>query len=164
MKKMEKTILSLIVAILFFAGGFTGAILKVSGYSETQIGISPSDQTVSTGETFTVNIEIDPAESIAGAQCNLHFNSSLLTALSVSDGGMFDMWFNGVLSIDNTNGTIENIIAFDLGGTTSDSGIFAVVTFQAKSVSGISYVNLSDVGISDNFCPIRHNKLQKREF
>ena len=149
MKKMEKTILSLIVAILFFAGGFTGAILKVSGYSETQIDISPSGQTVSTGETFTVNIEIDPAEPIAGAQCNLHFNSSLLNALSVSDGGMFDMWFNGILSIDNTNGTIENIIAFDLGGTTSDSGVFAVVTFQAKSASGTSYVNLSDIGISD---------------
>jgi len=149
MKKTQKTILSLIVAILFFAGGFTGAILEVSGYSQTQMSVSPSSQTVSTGETFTVNIEIDPAEPVAGAQCNLQFDPSLLTALSVSDGGMFDMWFNGVLSIDNVNGTIKNIVAFNLGGTTSDSGIFAVVTFQAKTVAGTSYVNLSDVEISD---------------
>ena len=148
MKKMQ-TILSLIVAVLFFAGGFTGAILEVSGYSQTQMSISPSSQTVSTGETFTVNIEIDPAEPVAGAQCNLYFDPSLLTALSVTDGGMFDLWFNGILTIDNTNGTIKNIIASDLLSNTTDSGILAVVTFQAKSVSGTSYLNLSDAKISD---------------
>jgi len=150
MKKTQRNVISLIVAVLFFAGGFPGAILEANGYSQTQIRISPDSQTVSTGETFTVNIAIDPTEPIAGAQCDVQFDSSLLTALSVSDGGMFDMWFNGILEIDNTNGTIKNIIAFNLGGTTDENGTLAVITFQSKSSPGTAYVNLENVELSNS--------------
>jgi len=150
MRKTQRDVISLIVVTLFFAGGFTGAILEASGSSQTQIEISPDTQTVSNGETFTVDIVIDPTEPVAGAQCDVLFDPSLLTAVSVSDGGMFDMWFNGILEIDNTNGTISNIIAFNLGGTTDESGTLATITFQAKSLSGTAYINLENVELSNS--------------
>ncbi|MCD6146623.1 MAG: hypothetical protein J7J34_01270, partial [Thermoplasmata archaeon] len=113
------------------------------------IAVEPSSQSVSFNETFTVNITIDPAEPITAVQCNLRFNSSLLTAISVSDGGMFDWWF-GPIDINNTSGVIEGIIAFNTGSnTTSESGTFAVVTFQAKSLVGVSPIELENVGISN---------------
>ena len=109
----------------------------------TFVNISPPTQTVSAGETFTVNITIDPGEPIAGAQADLLFDPSLITVNSVTDGGMFDMWFNANLEIDNVNGAVRNISAIDFGSVTT-SGVFAIIEFTAGSIDGTSPLNLTN--------------------
>jgi len=138
-----------LISFILLAAAFIGFAGHVNAEGETVIAVEPSSQSVSFNETFTVNITIDPAEPVTAAQCNLRFNSSLLTALSVTDGGMFDMWFNSSLDINNTDGTIKNIVAFNLGTTDSEKGTFAIVTFKAKGAVGISPVDLWNVEISD---------------
>ena len=138
-----------LISFVLIVSAFVGMSGYANAQGETVIAVEPSSQSVSFNETFTVNITIDPAEPITAVQCNLRFNSSLLTAISVSDGGMFDWWF-GPIDINNTSGVIEGIIAFNTGSnTTSESGTFAVVTFQAKSLVGVSPIELENVGISN---------------
>ncbi|MEA2053617.1 MAG: triple tyrosine motif-containing protein [Candidatus Thermoplasmatota archaeon] len=151
MKKMQKSIFSLIVAILLFVGGFTGAILEVSGSSDTQIGVSPYSQTVSPDETFTVNITIDPAEPIIGAQCSISFNPSVLEVVDMVKGDLFEgfneFFIDGI--VDNINGTIKAIANMIFGlGNVSTAGTFATITFRAKS-AGTSPVDFI-MGTAEN--------------
>ena len=111
--------------------------------TNTRVNISPSVQQVNPEDPFVVNITIDPMEPIAGAQMDLCFDPSILTCNSVANGGMFDMWINSALEINNINGVISNIMAFDMGDVTSP-GTFAIISFTAKDNPGISPVSLSN--------------------
>ena len=109
----------------------------------TQVSVDPQQTIVTGGQEFTINITIDPVGLIGGAQVSIHFDPTLLAVTAVTDGGMFDMWNPSQLEIDNVNGAISNIIAFDLESV-STPGIFAKVTFTAKAKNGISNLNLSN--------------------
>jgi hypothetical protein len=115
---------------------------------DTLVNVVPSNQLVDPEESFTVQITVDPGEPIAGAQADILFDPTLLTATGVTDGGMFDMWVSSQLEIDNINGEIRNILAFDLGSVTSP-GVFAEISFTAKTLPGDSPVNLSNVIIGN---------------
>jgi len=112
--------------------------------SRTNVGISPSSSIFQENDSFTVRIDLNPREPIAGAQCDLYFDSSLLTANSVMNGGYFDMWTDFNLEIDNINGVISNISAVDLSGEIAQ-GTLAYINFTAKSVEGTSFLNLSNI-------------------
>jgi len=117
----------------------------------TIVSVEPSTQfaSASAGQTFTVNITVDPAEAIAGVQFDLTFDSSILNAVGVTEGDLFDghtSYFIGG-TIDNENGAIAGVAGSMTpadGGITS-KGTFATVEFTAKSVEGVSYINLSNV-------------------
>ncbi|MCD6142375.1 chitobiase/beta-hexosaminidase C-terminal domain-containing protein, partial [Candidatus Bipolaricaulota bacterium] len=95
-------------------------------------------------------ITIDPLQPVSGAQCDITFDPSVITAVGVDDGGMFDLWFNGTLDINNTDGTIRNIVASNLGTTTSEKGTFAIIHFKTNDVSGTSPIGLLNVVVSDS--------------
>ena len=103
------------------------------------------------GENITVNLTIIPSQPVAGAQCNVVFNSSILDAIEVRNGGLFDLWANDMVEnftvIDNENGTIKNIVAFS-SASINESGVFATIIFQAKK-EGVAFIGLTDVVISD---------------
>ncbi|MCD6474077.1 MAG: hypothetical protein J7K47_04135, partial [Thermoplasmata archaeon] len=118
----------------------------------TLINITPCYQWVNLNETFIVNITIDPVVAIAGVQCDLLFNASLLEVISVEEGDLFNgypTFFNNG-SIDNTNGIINDMyIAITMpGGSASDAGTFVKITFKAKK-EGTSYLNVTDAAIGD---------------
>jgi len=138
---MKTKLLAFAVIILF--------IFPSSGaYDNTYVNII-SKEFVNVNEFLYVNISIEPASPLGGAQCDISFNPSVLEIESVNGGGMFEEWWNANLEIDNVNGTVKNMIAFNFGGNgTTENGIFAVVKLRAKSV-GFSYLNLSNVIVSD---------------
>ncbi|HEC82843.1 MAG TPA: hypothetical protein ENI53_03045, partial [Thermoplasmatales archaeon] len=134
------------VAIIFILT----AVGTVSGEDLSIIDISPQEKTVSVGSTFTLNINITPAEPISAAACNVTFDPAILQALDVSNGGMFDGWWDdvvpgGLIEINNTAGKISYIAATSSYNVTEE-GTFAIITFQAIS-TGISYVNIEDATI-----------------
>jgi len=120
--------------------------LHIANFS-TIVYIAPS-LAVSLEDTFTVHIGINPGEPIAGVQADIHFDPSLLTVTSVTNGGMFDMWVSNLLEIDNDMGLVRNIVAFDKGNVT-ESGIFATINVTAKTLDGLSTLNLVNVEIGD---------------
>jgi len=118
----------------------------------TFVNITPCLQQVNINDTFIVNVTIDPAVGIAGAQFELSFNASLLEVIKVEEGDLFngyDTFFNNG-SIDNTNGKIKNVygIITSPGGSVNHAGTFAKVTFKAKK-EGVSHLNLSNVIVGD---------------
>ena len=68
---------------------------KESPYSsetdtETIVSIDPSSQSVSAGDTFTINVSCVPGQPIKSFELNISFDPSLLTANSVTEGDIFD--------------------------------------------------------------------------
>jgi len=95
-------------------------------------------------DTFTVDIVVD-AENITVVQCWLTFDASLLTAIKVENGDIFDtLASNG--TIDNINGTISDIwgmVPLGENITPVSGGVFARITFKAKEKVGTAFINLS---------------------
>ncbi|MBW2127439.1 MAG: chitobiase/beta-hexosaminidase C-terminal domain-containing protein, partial [Deltaproteobacteria bacterium] len=138
---MKTKILALAVMILFF--------FPNSGASGSTYVNVISREFVNVNEIFYVNVSIEPSSPLGGAQCDISFDPSVLEVESVNDGGMFEKWWDANLDIDNVNGTIRNMVAYNFEGNgTTGNGIFAVLMFKAKSV-GSSYLNLGNVIVSD---------------
>ena len=133
--KKEKKYISLIgliaITILIFSVGSCGS----SG--NTLINVSPLSSLVSQGETFIVDVMISPTEEIAGWQFNLRYNSSLIKANYVEEGGLFkDAGYDTLFSdgtIDNTNGTIASVYCSILGNhNVTSTGTAAKISFTAS--------------------------------
>ena len=129
-------VLSMLILVM---GGIKG------DYSNT-ISITPSEKTVDVDENFILNISISSEQTLTFALCNVSFDPSILEAVSIENGGMFEIWLGpggwnltGVAEIDNINGTITNITAFSTTG--KNEGVFAKITFHSKAL-GTSYVNI----------------------
>jgi len=117
----------------------------------TFVNVTPCHHRVSVNETFIVNITIEPSVGIAGVQCDILFNASLLEVISIEEGNLFDgydTFFNA--SIDNLNGTINDIYDAIIapGGSVSHAGTFVKITFKAKK-EGASYINITNAAVGD---------------
>ena len=134
-----------------------GMVLLPTGDVRAQgadVFIDPTPKEVATGETFTVNVDIIPAEPIAGAQFDMSFDQSRLYCNGVTEGDLFSQdgadTFFGVINIDNGGGTITGVYGGTLyGATVSGPGTFATVSFTVKDVLGTSLLNFSNVGVAD---------------
>jgi hypothetical protein len=117
--------------------------------------VSPPARTVNQGQSFELDISIDPmGKVISGAQLDIAFNQSLLKVNSVSEGNLFTQngastYFNQG-TINNTAGTVKNIFGVILGpGNISTNGTFIRLNLTAIGQSGISDLTLSNTLISD---------------
>jgi len=121
----------------------------------TPVSISPASQTVAPEQTFTVDVLVEPAVAIAGAQFDLSFDASLVTAISVSEGDLFNQGGCGTFflpgTIDNHAGTITGVVCviIEPGGAVSDPGTLATITFIAGETAGTSPLSLSNVKLGN---------------
>jgi hypothetical protein len=136
---------------LFLLFGLSGIVVAQA----TVVNVSPSTQNVAKGETFTIDITIDPGASIAGAQFDLSFNPALVSVNSMTEGNLLkqggaNTYFSPG-TIDNTAGTITGVAGAITtpGQTVSSSGVFATIQMTAKSVDGTSLLDLSNVIVGD---------------
>ena len=123
----------------------------VSEYSS--ISISPSASTVAPGESFSLDVYIDPAQSLTGSQFDLHY-SQLASVSSVDEGGLFSPNIFATTfeygRIDNTLGILSQVYSAIVGsGTISQAGVMATVDMVAGSDSGVLELELANVILSD---------------
>jgi uncharacterized repeat protein (TIGR02543 family) len=148
-KKSKEAVL--FAGILFSAFVF-GAVTVVGGDESTLVSINPATQTVSPGETFTVDVFCVPGQAIKSFEFRLSFNASLLQANSVSEGDIFDgysTFFNDG-TINNAAGTIVDIYDLIIGaGSVSNEGSLVSISFTAQPTTGSSYLTLSSVGVTN---------------
>jgi len=138
-------LLSTVVGLLFVGSACTPA---------TAVSVSPYSQTVAPGQTFTVDILVNPVAEIAGAQFELFFDPSLVTAISVTEGDLLnqggcDTFFLPDFrpgTIDNDAGTITGVacVITTPGGKVSSSGTLATIIFTAGTTAGSSILQLSN--------------------
>jgi hypothetical protein len=141
----------LILAVLFppVVGLFVPCI--ASADAATAVMVEPASNKVGIGDTFTVDIFVNPDTAIAGAQFNLSFDVSVVTANDVTEGNLLSQggaptfFMSG--TINNVAGTITNVAGAVAarGETVSQPGTFATVSFTAGTAVGTSALDLSNV-------------------
>ncbi|RLF44568.1 MAG: hypothetical protein DRN09_03045, partial [Thermoplasmata archaeon] len=120
---------------------------------QTIVSIEPAYQLVNGGDEFTVNITVNPAMPIAGAQFDLSFDPNLLEVVNIQEGNLFNGYNTTFISgiIDNNAGKITGTgDAIQGAGSVSNYGTVATITFRAKIENGISLLNLSNVIVADS--------------
>jgi hypothetical protein len=141
----------LILPVLFLlvVGLFVPCI--ASADPATAVTVEPASKVVDSGETFTVDIFVDPDTDIAMAQFSLSFDTSLVTANEVTEGNLLSQggaptyFMSG--TIDNVAGTITGVAGAIVtpGASVSQSGTFATISFSAGTAVGTSALDLSNV-------------------
>ena len=120
----------------------------------TEVWISPPSQTVNTGP-FTIDVVVDPTVPIAGVQFDISFNSTLIEAVSVTEGPLLGLsgcpTFFWPPTINNSAGTITGFAgtALGTGCSVSTVGTFATINFTADHLDGISPLDLLNVKVVD---------------
>jgi hypothetical protein len=126
--------------------------------SATIVSINPASQIVGPN-IFSLSVYCNPTQPIKAYELKLSFNSSLIQALSVTEGDIFEgfsTFFNAGI-INNSAGTIINVYGLILGaGNVSNPGTLVNISFSGESSSGISALNLYDVGVTNetSYLPI----------
>ena len=149
----KRAILISFVAIVLISLAF-GAIAQAAA-EETTISVSPSTVEGSHGDTFTIEIEIDPAGAeVYGAQFDLYFNSNLVNASSQSqgtflsrDGATTSVIVNRINSSTGKIEYAETRIGMEQG--VIEPGVLVSITFDVIGTSGTSELKLSNVILSD---------------
>lgn len=115
--------------------------------------ITSSNKIVKQGQTFDLNISIDPEGTpIAGVQLNLAFNKSILKINKISEGNLFNKngstFFNSGV-FNNLTGTAANIFNVVIESkSVTTPGTFIIINMTANGISGTSGISLSGVKIS----------------
>ena len=119
----------------------------------TTINVTPSSQTVSPGQSFSIDIDVNPGEPINGLALALSYDASLVHAEEVTEGDLFEPYttFFNAGTIDNTACTITSIYGFTIPATNTveDPGTFCTISFTAQSSTGTSTLHMYDVCITD---------------
>jgi hypothetical protein len=125
----------------------------VSEPEYSTISISPSTAVVAPGESFSLDVYIDPKQSLTGSQFDLHY-SHLADVTAVSEGDLFSI--DGVSTtfahegFDNTVGLLRHVYAAIMGsGSIAAPGAMATVEMVAGSSTGVLELNLANVILSD---------------
>lgn len=138
-----------------------------SAQSQTEVSVTPSSQTVSPGESFTIEIVVDPATEIAGVQFDLYFDPSLVSVDTVQEGNLLDQnganntYFQIMGEKNNSTGELTGVAGAILESTSvTSSGTFAIINMTAKNAEGTSSLNLKNVKVTapdGSFVPITVN-------
>ncbi len=120
---------------------------------QSSIEMNPVSFIASPGQTFIIDIMINPTEDIAGVQFDLSYDTAYLRVDSVTEGNLFEgysTYFNpGIInnSLGKVTGVFNVIITTD--ASVSNPGSLAHVHFTSKINQGISFLNLSNVVAGD---------------
>ena len=148
---MNKKLVSLCIIFLIIITLLQASIV-IADDPNNVIYVNPLNQVVSPEESFEISIYCEPDQPIKSFEFKLSFDPTLLVANSVTEGDIFNgysTYFNSG-DIDNNAGTIINVYGLILGaGNVSSPGSFANINFTAKTLSGISSINLYDFGVTN---------------
>jgi hypothetical protein len=116
------------------------------------LSFSPSSQIVGPEDSFSVDIYCVPGQPIKAFELVISFDSSLVNAISVSEGDIFngfDTFFNSG-TIDNQVGKIVDIYGLIIGsGNVSEPGTLIEIDFASKSTTDISSLSFISVGVTN---------------
>jgi hypothetical protein len=120
--------------------------------SSTIVSIDPVNQTIGGDDDFSISIYCVPSQPIKAYELKLSFDSSLVQAVEVTEGDIFDgytTFFNSG-TINNVVGTIIDIYGLILGsGNVSLPGTLVNINFTGESNGGTSPIALYDVGVTN---------------
>lgn len=150
MEKRTRILVGFVSLVLFNL-----AFCSVAQAAPAQVSVSPASVEVFSGDTFTVDITVDPkGNEVYGAQYALYFNNNLLESLIVTNGTFLSQ--DGAetnVYLNENNNTIGRIAYAEIqrgakSGVTN-SGTLASISFKVIGTSGTSYQKLSNVKLTN---------------
>ena len=142
-----------LISLVLLSLAFSFSPLVQAAQSPT-ISVSPASMQKSQGDTFTIEIVVDPkGDEIYAVQYDLYFNNILLSAASQTKGTFLSQ--DGVETIEVINEINNSIGKIEYGETRTgesgitNSGVVASISFDVIGTSGISNLKLGDVMLSN---------------
>lgn len=152
MEKKGAVLIGLVVLVLL--SGLVSSVVQAAPTPSSTISVSPASIVVSQGDTFTIEIVVDPkGEEIYAVQYDLYFDNNLLNATSQTPGTFLSQ--DGVDTIEAINEINNSIGKVEYGETRTgesgitNSGVLASISFEVIGTSGRSDLKLGDVILSD---------------
>ncbi|MEA3281419.1 MAG: dockerin type I domain-containing protein [Euryarchaeota archaeon] len=135
------------ICIIVSAQMVFASTISIGSQTGPTINVEPPYLTASQGDTFTVNIVVDPdGTEMAGVDYILRFDNAVLSALNQNKGPF--LGGNTVANdIDNPNGSLDYGEWRTDGGVT-DPGVLTTIEFEAIS-TGISELHFEQIMLSD---------------
>ena len=136
------------------ASAYSWSFTTESAPAVPTVSIDPASQSVSTGDTFTVDVVVDPAGyGVSGGEMNIAFDADAMQADSIEPGDLLGTNpLVGTEEINNTAGTIIYALA-RIGATAppTPEGAFATITFTVKTdaTEGTYALDIVSMGLSD---------------
>jgi hypothetical protein len=119
----------------------------------TTISVSPSTESVSNGDTFTLEVKASDAYDLFGFQFNVEYDSNILEFQSAGEGTFLKKDGRSTFCVDyntETAGLVKNIACTRLGrGSVSGEGVLETLTFKAIG-TGTSGITLSNVKLANS--------------
>ncbi len=136
-----------VLCMVIGASGAAAAVPTVTIIPASTTGLSP-------GDTFSVNIDVDPdGNGVSSGQIDLSFDTSVLEVTNRVTGDMLGTGaFDTGSADDNTAGTVNAVLARQ--GTTTlptAAGTWATVTFSVKTgaADGTTIIAIKSAGMVD---------------
>jgi len=138
--------LGVILALTVVPG--TPPVKVALAQSHIGVNVTPQQTTVGFSESFNVVVWIDDslAENYDGVGIRLVYNTSYVTATSVTDAGTFD-WVLDAGTINNTWNATHGLVKYDaanMGGNLSTSNPVCTVSFTSSGantgISGLDFI------------------------
>jgi rhodanese-related sulfurtransferase len=118
------------------------------------MSVSPASQQKSQGDTFTIEIVVDPkGEEVYAVQYDLYFDNDLLKATSQAKGTFLSQ--DGMDTVEVKNEINSSTGKIEYGETRTgesgitNTGVVASISFEVVGASGTSNLKLGDVTLVD---------------
>ncbi len=122
----------------------TGNIIQL-----THITLDTPIQELHTNTDFSVNITVQPGQDIAGVQCTLHYNPSLITVTDVTEGNLFTGYNSYFMPGENDplTGTLTGLagVITTPAGCINHTGVLATLHLKTLATPGTSPLTLTDI-------------------
>jgi len=151
---MNKKIL-IIFASLFFINLVMHLI-----FAQTNLSLTPSSVSVTNGNEFNINVNIENITDLYGFQFDLQFDSSILEHISSTEGGFLKNDGNATIFGEGNSsaGYLDNVFASRYGTDygTSSSGVLAIIKFKAIGVGSSSIEIVNDRLVNSSVNPANY--------
>jgi hypothetical protein len=142
----------LIISFIFLFSLFGSFSINSDNLDFTTVKVNPKSLVIPFSESFTIDVYCEQNDPIKSFELKILFNPLYLEAISVAEGDIFNgfvTFFNpGV--IDNIAGVIDGVFCSIMGqGNVTNPGSFVSISFNAKSNEGSSYIELYNVGVTN---------------
>jgi hypothetical protein len=127
------------ITVTYIEGGITKTdIIEITVIPVPNLKLTPPSQSVGVSDFGTINVIVEDATDLRGANISLNFDASKLQYSSSSNGNFIPNDTLQVISIDNTNGSVTlDIAGLGLSGYHSGTGTgtIIIVVFERIATS-----------------------------
>ena len=144
--KLKTSMRVIVIGLVFLSLSMIFAVSAVNA-TDVVVKVEPASQTVTPGDSFSVDVRVEGVTYMAMADMDLNFDPGAMQATGIIEGDFLKSAGStlAITDLDNTAGTATFSYALTSGGV-SGSGILATINFNTEpAVEGVYELDLTNV-------------------